>query len=209
MSFSAMIPVDKLLASNTALDEKGFGFPNFSVPVYTGPAVTHAAFHACDDPVFYAAVQELDGVIFEDEDDEENPISGNPVERTQTLIEDQGAIWGAQAPDLPDEGVIKPGELYRHGDMLWSVIQQFDRSTYGDEPTAYPSMIRRVRNPMVAEPWHQPMDQFDAYMLENPFTGEADRAELDGQIYETLLDNNVWRPDQYPQGWNLIENEGA
>ena len=24
-------------------------------------------------------------------------------------------------------------------------------------------------------------------------------------IYESLIDNNVWSPEEYPQGWQLIE----
>ena len=26
-----------------------------------------------------------------------------------------------------------------------------------------------------------------------------------GKVYESLIDNNVWSPEAYPQGWKLIE----
>ena len=28
-----------------------------------------------------------------------------------------------------------------------------------------------------------------------------------GQIYESTIDNNVWSPDTYPQGWEVVEVE--
>lgn len=32
----------------------------------------------------------------------------------------------------------------------------------------------------------------------------GDRVTYNGQIYESTIDNNVWSPDTYPQGWKLV-----
>lgn len=50
----------------------------------------------------------------------------------------------------------------------------------------------------------QPTGSHDAYQT-------GDRVEYNGQIYESTIDNNVWSPDTYPQGWQLVEagNGGA
>lgn len=42
------------------------------------------------------------------------------------------------------------------------------------------------------------------------FVSEAnagDRVTYNGQIYESTIDNNVWSPDTYPQGWEVVEVE--
>lgn len=48
--------------------------------------------------------------------------------------------------------------------------------------------------------WVQPTGAHDAYHLGNQVTYE-------GQIYESLTDNNVWAPDEYNTNWQLIEEE--
>lgn len=34
----------------------------------------------------------------------------------------------------------------------------------------------------------------------------GDRVRFGGQVYESLIDNNVWSPLDYPQGWKLVED---
>lgn len=46
----------------------------------------------------------------------------------------------------------------------------------------------------------QPTGSHDAYQT-------GDRVIYNGQIYESTIDNNVWSPDTYPQGWKLVEVE--
>jgi len=59
----------------------------------------------------------------------------------------------------------------------------------------------------VAE-WVQPRDQFDAYLLEDPFTGEPERVTHNGTRYETLVDFNVWEPGTDPTLWQEIDADG-
>ena len=61
-------------------------------------------------------------------------------------------------------------------------------------PSTYPALVRRARRPGVAEPWVQPLDQHDAYLLLNPFTGQPDECEHNGKEWVTTLDYNVWEP---------------
>lgn len=46
----------------------------------------------------------------------------------------------------------------------------------------------------------QPTGAHDAYQT-------GDRVIYNGKIYESTIDNNVWSPDTYPQGWKLVEVE--
>ena len=203
MSMVAIIPVSNLLAANTSLEAAGFGPNNFSVAAYAGPGATHAALHSWDDAEFEAAVQAIPGVVVD-------ISSGDPVTRTQSLIAAQGAQWGDQAPALPTSGNALANTLYRYDDdTLWWCIQTFNRSTYSAHPSTYPALIRRVRNPYAIEEWHQPIDQYDAYKLVNPFTGKPDQVTYNGEtLYVTGVDgsgNNVWEPGTY--GWTVVGQE--
>lgn len=199
MSICAIIPVASLAAANAALEAQGFGPNNFSVPAYGATGATHAALHAWDDPPFNAAVKAIAGVVYAEG-------TGDPVARTKALIEAQGAKWGAQAPALPTS--VTAGSLYRLGDSLWSVIQSFNRTTYGADPSTYPALIRRVRDPYKREPWRQPLDQHDSYKLINPFTGKADETEHGGKTWRTKVDNNVWEPTAQSAEWEEIDEQG-
>lgn len=201
MSLVAVVPVANLLVANASLASQGFGPNNFSVPAYAGPGATHAALHAWDDVAFSAAVRAVAGVAF-------NEGTGDPIARTKTLIEAQGAKWGAQAADLPATGNVAANTLWKWTDgSLWWVIQAHNRTTYGGNPSQYPALIRRARRPGVVEPWIQPIDQYDAYKLVNPFTGKPDEATYSGKTWRVSqtdgAGNNVWTPGQF--GWIQVQ----
>ena len=200
VSIVAIIPVASLAAANSTIETAGFGPRNFSVPAYGATGATHAALHAWDDPAFVAAVKAIPGVVWEES-------VGDPVARTQALIAAQGAKWGDQAPMLPTSGNATAGTLYaydRSGTReLWYCIQTFSRSTYGAVPETYPALIRRIRIPGTVAAWVQPLDQYDAYKLVNPFTGKPDECTHNGFTwYVSQADgsgNNVWQPGAF--GW--------
>ena len=201
MSICAIIPVANLQAANTALETAGFGPRNFSVPAYGTTGATHAALHTWNDPAFFAAVKAIPSVVWQEGE-------GDPVARTKSLIEAQGAKWGAQAPALPTTGNVTAGSLYRFEDGVWSVIQTFSRTTYGAHPNTYPALIRNLRDPHKAEAWRQPIDQYDSYKLVNPFTGKADTAIHGGKVWRTKVDNNVWEPTAQSAEWEEIDAQG-
>lgn len=196
MSLCAILPVANLLAANAALQAKGFGPGNFSVVSFTGGAATHAALHAWHDPAFVAAVKAIAGVVTDEG-------TGDPVARTKALIEAQGAQWGAQAPVLPD-GPVTANTLYRYEDGLWRVIQPHYRSVYGGDPAQYPALIKRARQPGVAEPFVQPTGVHDAYRKPDPFTGVGELCLWGGKAYRTKIDANTWSPGGYPAGWEQV-----
>ena len=205
MSIVAIIPVASLAAANSTLETAGFGPRNFSVPAYGATGATHAALHAWEDAAFIAAVKAIPGVVWEES-------GGDPITRTQALIAAQGAKWGDQAPMLPTSGNATAGTLYAYNRSgtreLWYCIQTFSRSTYGDLPETYPALIRRIRVPGTVAGWVQPLDQYDAYKLVNPFTGKADETEHGGKLWRTKVDNNVWEPTAQSAQWEEIDADG-
>lgn len=197
MSISAICSVADMQAVNALLEEQGFGPNNFSIPAFTGPSPSHAALHAWDDGLFLAALQAIPEVTLDDE-------VSDPVAGTNQVIVDAGAQWGATAPLL--EGVTVPGTLYQDPfGTLWSCIQSYDTTVYPD-PYVIPALIRRARNPYNIEPWMQPIDQFDAYKLVNPFTGVGDKCRHNGFDWQVIeadgSGNNVWEPGVF--GWVVL-----
>lgn len=44
--------------------------------------------------------------------------------------------------------------------------------------------------------WEQPSAD-NAYM-------KGDKVRYNGKVYKSLIDNNVWKPDEYPAGWKEV-----
>jgi len=194
-NFSAAIPAAEMQSANEALELQGFGPNNFSVPSYAGPTASVALLHAWGDPVFEAAVAAISGVIITQGD--------NPPEMTSEAALASGTQWSMDAELLT--GVVSPGLYKDESDVLWYVIQEYDTAVYPD-PTAIPALVRMAKIPGEALPWVQPLDQYDAYKLVNPFTNEGDLCTHNGSTWQVSqadgAGNNIWEPGVY--GWVIV-----
>lgn len=195
-NFSASVPVANMQSANAVLEEAGYGPNNFSVPAYAGPSPTVALLHAWGDPAFETAVLALPGVIVQQTLDD-------PVGSTSEAADLSGAQWSADAQLL--EGLVYPG-LYRDlANVLWWVIQPYDTTVYPD-PLLIPALIREAKVPGSVLPWQQPIDQYDAYKLVNPFTGLPDQCLHSGQQWKVSqadgAGNNIWEPGVF--GWVTV-----
>lgn len=64
-------------------------------------------------------------------------------------------------------------------------------------PTDAPSLFAKVLTSTETIPeWEQPTAE-NAYMT-------GDKVRYNGKVYESLIDNNVWKPDEYPAGWKEV-----
>lgn len=65
-------------------------------------------------------------------------------------------------------------------------------------PTAAPSLWAKVLIPdtNVIPEWEQP-DSTNAYNI-------GDKVIFNGKVYESLINNNVWSPADYPGGWKEV-----
>lgn len=105
-------------------------------------------------------------------------------------------------PEWSDASVFyrKDMKLTYNG-VLYKVLQDHT-SQASWTPAASPSLFAKVLvtgDEATPPEWQQP-DSTNAYMT-------GDRVTFEGHVYESLIDNNVWKPTDYPQGWKLI-NEG-
>lgn len=86
--------------------------------------------------------------------------------------------------------------------VLYKVLQAHT-SQVGWEPDIAPSLfaknliVKDEHGEQVDIPeWVQP-DSTNPYM-------KGDKVKFEGKIYQSLIDNNVWSPTAYPQGWEEV-----
>jgi hypothetical protein len=145
-------------------------------------------------------------------------LGGADATRAQTLrtaivsmtdaLDDETAIAKAQeVPELFDtwsgqDVFYESGKRLIYNGTLYKVLQA--HSSQPDwTPEAAPSLFARVlagQDGTEIGVWEQP-DSTNPYM-----TGDkAHYPTINDPIYESTIDNNVWSPDTYPQGWKLAE----
>jgi hypothetical protein len=196
-NFSAIIPVADMDAANQALEALGYGPNNFSVPAFNGANPGFGLFHAWDDPAFQAAVETIPNVTI--------TIGPTPPSALVTEATDLvGATWAQNA--LPLTGIVTPGLYYYTDGSMWWVIQQYDTNTWPDPyAPGLQALVIPARMPGVVTVWVQPLNQFGAYYLVNPFTNAPDETEHNGQTwFVSQADGagfNVWEPGVF--GWTV------
>lgn len=89
------------------------------------------------------------------------------------------------------------GSRVQYGGVLYSVLQTHT-SQDSWTPDVASSLFARVLipNPSVIPEWEQPSST-NGYK-------KGDRVRFEGKVYESLIDNNVWSPAAYPDGWKEI-----
>ena len=105
-------------------------------------------------------------------------------------------------PAWSGDGVAyKKDTKLTYNGILYKVLQDHT-SQASWTPDIAPSLFAEVLVSTDGTPqeWQQP-DSTNAYM-------KGDRVTFEGHVYESLIDNNVWSPTAYPQGWKQIDTEG-
>ena len=102
--------------------------------------------------------------------------------------------------DIWVAGVLYPvGRYITHNDILYKVLTEHTSQTEWT-PDVSPSLFAKVLIDPTGETipeWVQP-DSTNAYMT-------GDKVKYEGKVYESIVDNNIWSPADYPAGWKLIE----
>lgn len=135
---------------------------------------------------------------FFDEYVDDSELLGEVLE---ILTDDQAATVPDAFPKWKPDTEYKVGDRRRHGDVLYKCLQAHT-SQEGQTPDVAVSLWARILNPdpEVIPVWEQP-DSTNAYM-----TGDkVHYPDAEGPIYESVIDNNIWSPEAYPQGWQIVE----
>ena len=94
----------------------------------------------------------------------------------------------------------KTGDRLEYNGVLYKVLQDHTSQTDWTPETA-PSLFAKILTSDDGTPkeWQQP-DSTNPYM-------KGDKVIYDGKVYESTIDNNVWSPADYPDGWKEITTE--
>ena len=112
--------------------------------------------------------------------------------------DDQTALAGKDLyPVWNDKSAYKNGDRVRFNDILYKCLQDHTAQASWT-PTDAPSLWAKVLipTPSVVPEWEQPEST-------NPYM-KGDKVTYKGKTYESLIDNNVWSPEAYPQGWKEV-----
>ena len=90
----------------------------------------------------------------------------------------------------------KIDDMFKYQGKLYKVIQ-VHTSQADWFPDNTPALYTEKAPTGVIPEWVQPSGAQDAYNI-------GDRVVFEGNIYESLIDANVWSPIAYPAGWQLI-----
>ena len=119
----------------------------------------------------------------------------------QTLTDDQAAVVPLVFPEFEHPHHYTVGEKFRYEGVLYKVLQEHNSQEDWDPENAQ-SLYSRVLSQQPGEPvpeWEQPNST-------NPYM-KGDKVTLNGVTYESLIDNNVWKPTDYPTGWKVVDEK--
>ena len=91
------------------------------------------------------------------------------------------------------------GRYITYNDILYKVLIEHTSQAIWT-PDVSPSLFAKVLIDPSGETipeWVQP-DSANAYMI-------GDKVKFEGNVYESVIDNNIWSPSAYPAGWKLVE----
>ena len=151
--------------------------------------------------------------IVEIEPTEEEQI----IEQTNKAMELLNINFNGLLPNLSDEQALQvplmfpkwqEGKEYVVGDrvlylgVLYKVLQAHT-SQQGWEPDIAPSLF--AKNLIVKDENGEQVDipEFEQPDSTNPYM-IGDKVIFEGKVYQSLIDNNVWSPSDYPQGWEEV-----
>ena len=97
------------------------------------------------------------------------------------------------------EGVnYKANTLLQYEGLLYRVLQEHtSQADWTPDKTTSLYKVLGINENGIIE-WAQPISSADAYMA-------GDEVMFNGIHYRSLIDNNVWSPEAYPQGWEVVE----
>ena len=93
---------------------------------------------------------------------------------------------------------VVAGDEVTHLGVAYEVLQSHTLSACW-VPGQVPALYKVKPAPGVEWPeWVQPTGAHDAYKA-------GDKVTFEGEHYVSLIDNNVWSPKDYPQGWQKAD----
>ena len=121
----------------------------------------------------------------------------------QTLTDEQAMEIATVYPAYEVGRAYSVDELFTYGindvgdPQLYRVVQA--HTSQSDwTPDATPALYTPIGlNPQGYPTWSRPTGAHDAY-------NTGDIVDYNGTLYKSLIDGNVWSPEEYPAGWEEV-----
>lgn len=94
---------------------------------------------------------------------------------------------------IPDGEEITVGKRLQHGGKLYEAIQGHNKQSDW-APDIVPALFKEVAKPGEIREITDPIPATSPFM-------KNEEGRWKGEVYVSLIDNNVWTPDAYPAGW--------
>lgn len=123
------------------------------------------------------------------------------IEKASASLDDTDALeTPALFPAWASGKAYALNDRVRYGEKLYKCVQA--HTSQADwTPPAVPALWTEVAKPGEIPVWKQPTGAQDAYMTGDKVWYPAENTT----VYESTIDNNVWSPTDYPQGWKVVE----
>ena len=122
------------------------------------------------------------------------------IEKAAVSLGDDDAIEAAELFPAWAVGVAySVGERVQYDGKLYKVVQAHTSQADWTPPTV-PALFTEVAKPGEIPVWKQPTGAQDAY-------NKGDKVwypDVNTTVYESVIDSNVWSPNDYPQGWKVV-----
>ena len=120
------------------------------------------------------------------------------IEKAALFLDDEDALEAVQLfPNWAAHTSYVAGDKVKYENILYKCLQGHTSQSDWMPPEA-PGLWARVLIPdqNIIPEWEQP-DSTNAYMA-------GDKVTYNGRTYESVIDNNIWSPSDYPAGWKEI-----
>lgn len=122
------------------------------------------------------------------------------LDRLEGLMTEEEKVAAPQLFPLWEPNTYyKTGRTFVHEDVVYSVIQE--HTSQADwPPDKTPALFRRLSKVEEVDEvpeFVRPTGAHDAYSM-------GDRVKFKDKTYESLLNGNVYSPEEYPAGWKEI-----
>lgn len=124
-------------------------------------------------------------------------LADNLTDEQKEVITSQYRKIGVGDTVYPDEIVNINGELFKY--VQPNEVEIVTESWLTDASLFTPFLQAETDDGIpVVEEFKQPTGEHDAYQT-------GDKVLFDGDVYESIIDNNIWSPVDYPQGWKKVK----
>lgn len=81
--------------------------------------------------------------------------------------------------------------------QVWLLLQPYNAANHEGRPSTLRAIwgLTHTKNPARAKPFVEPYGTSGVYMIDECVLW------TDGKVYVSTIDNNVWTPEAYPDGW--------